>query len=470
MINVAYNEILVYSTDGKKQFPASNVLNYDIHPWHTVDLKTLKHFKEKYGIEYPYTLQLNDPKELREDLNKLNSQDFSFMVDSHRREIFNMCTVDEVYENGMYFVYPIILYSYDLFTNYDTMDFPDKVVESVLKKKCKICFYQPTEGFFGFRDEDLIWVYNLSKKYGFEKDGITVITANLKSPETKDELIKNNIIEDNFTIHPYSYFQHNLWFTNCMITNDTCVEKMRFKFNECLEFNKQQKKIHHFLSFNRITKTHRLVIFAELMCNELLKNKSITTLGASHLENKDQFYIMILNNISETYKHSKVKLLNFYNEYDATKHYTYDCDDLENNKADVLNMSAHKSSFVNIITESLIDTKSVFFSEKTFKPMSCAQPFIIVGNPHSLKKLKELGFMTFDKWWDESYDNETNFTSRLDKIVYVLEEIASWDLEKCYQITQEMEEVLINNFNVMVSNKEVVKLIQQLESKPIRLI
>jgi len=52
----------------------------------------------------------------------------------------------------------------------------------------------------------------------------------------------------------------------------------------------------------------------------------------------------------------------------------------------------------------------------------------------------------------------------------VLEEIASWDLEKCYQITQEMEEVLINNFNVMVSNKEVVKLIQQLESKPIRLI
>jgi len=245
---------------------------------------------------------------------------------------------------------------------------------------------------------------------------------------------------------------------------------MRFKFNECLEFNKQQKKIHHFLSFNRITKTHRLVIFAELMCNELLKNKSITTLGASHLENKDQFYIMILNNISETYKHSKVKLLNFYNEYDATKHYTYDCDDLENNKADVLNMSAHKSSFVNIITESLTDTKSVFFSEKTFKPMSCAQPFIIVGNPHSLKKLKELGFMTFDKWWDESYDNETNFTSRLDKIVYVLEEIASWDLEKCYQITQEMEEVLINNFNVMVSNKEVVKLIQQLESKPIRLI
>lgn len=470
MINVAYNEVLVYSTDGNKLFPSSNLLKYDIHPWHTVDLKTLEQIKKKHGIEYPYRLQSDDSKELREDLNRLNSQDFSFMVDSQRRENFNMCTVDEAYESGIYFVYPIILYSYDLFTKYETIDFPDKVVESVRNKKCKICFYQPTEGFFGYRDEDLIWVYNLSKKYGFDKDGIVVVTANLKSPETKIELIRNNTIEDNFTIHPYSYFQHNLWFTNCMITNDECVERMRFKFNECLEYNKEEKKLFHFLCFNRITKVHRLVMFAELMSNNLLKNKSITTLGASHLQNKDQFYIMVLNSIDDNYKHSKIKLLNFYNEYDSTKHFTYDCDDLENNKADVLNMYAHNNTFVNIITESLIDSKSVFFSEKTFKPMACAQPFIIVGNPHSLKKLKELGFMTFDKWWNESYDNELNLTARLDKIVDVLEEIASWDLEKCHQVTQEMEEVFINNFNVMVSNKEVVKLIQQLESKPIRLI
>ena len=46
MINVAYNEVLVYSTDGNKLFPSSNLLKYDIHPWHTVDLKTLEQIKK----------------------------------------------------------------------------------------------------------------------------------------------------------------------------------------------------------------------------------------------------------------------------------------------------------------------------------------------------------------------------------------------------------------------------------------
>lgn len=401
MINVAYNEILVYSTEGNKLFPSSNLLDYDIHPWHTVDRATLEKIKHKYGIEYPYRLQSEDSKELREDLNKLNSQDFSFMVDSHNRNSFNMCTVDEVYESGENFIYPLILYSYDLFVKYDTIDLPEKVVKSVLNKKCKICFFQPTEGFFGHRDNDIIWMYNLSKKYGFEKDGLIVITANLKAENTKKDFIYSKIIEDNFTIHSYSYFQHNLWFTNCMVMNDECVEKMKTKFEECLEHNKKEKKLFHFLSFNRVTKIHRLVIFAELMSNNLLKDKSIATLGASHLDVRDQFFIMILNELSDTYEHSKLKLLNFYKDYDSTKHYTYDVEDLENNKADVLNMYAHKNTFVNIITESLVDNKSIFFSEKTFKPMACAQPFIMVGNPNSLKKLRSMGFMTFNKWWDE---------------------------------------------------------------------
>jgi len=470
MINVAYNQILVYSTEGNKLLPCSNIIDYDVHPWHTVDLAEIENLKTKHGIDYPYTLHADDSKELREDLNRLNSQDFSFMIDSHNKTKFRMCTVDEVYESGEYFVYPIILYSYDLFVKYDTIDIPEKVVISVLNKKCKICFIQPTEGFFGHRITDIYWMYNFSKKYGFDKDGVIMITANLKAQNFKDRLLYNKEIQDNFTIFPFSYFQHNLWFTNCMVLNEECVEKMKVKFEECLEDNKKERKEYHFLCFNRVTKIHRLVMFAELMCNDLLKNKSITTLGASHLDIKNQFFIMILNELSNTYEHSKNKILNFYLDYDSTKHYTFDCDDLEKNKADVLNLSAHKNTFVNIITESLVDDKSIFFSEKTFKPMACAQPFIMVGNPHSLKKLRKLGFMTFNKWWDESYDNETNFTARMDKIVSVLEDIASWDMEKCHKITQEMEEVFVNNFNVMTSDKEVMKLIDLLKSKPIRLI
>ena len=77
------------------------------------------------------------------------------------------------------------------------------------------------------------------------------------------------------------------------------------------------------------------------------------------------------------------------------------------------------------------------------------------GNPHSLKTLKECGYKTFDKWWDESYDNETDFVKRMEMIIDVLIEISKWDLDKCFQITQEMESVLIHNFNKFISDKEI---------------
>jgi len=469
MINVAYNEILVYTTDGKKLFPNSNIIKYNVHPWHTVDLNTIQSIKKKYNIEYPYTLQPNDSKELISELNRFKSQDFIELLDNNKNH-FRMCTLDEVYDSGENFIYPIILYNNDLFLKYTTIDLPEKLIKSVLNKKAKICFYQPTEGFYAQNNNDIVWMYNLSKKYGFDKNNIIVIVSNMMANNYKNQLISNGLIIDNFTIFPYNYFQHNLWFSTCKILNDGCVENMREKFNECLISNKESKKLNHFLCFNRVTKLHRVAIFGELMSNDALKDKSISTLGGSQNGNEKHFFTMILQGLADSYEHSKVRLLKYYRDYDSTKHHIYDCDDLENNKANNLNTTAHKNTFVNIITESLIDNRSVFYSEKTFKPMACAQPFILFGNPYSLKKLKEYGFKTFDKWWDESYDDETDFAIRLAKIVNVLKEIASWDMEKCYSITQEMEEVLVNNFNVMTSDKEVMKLIDLLKSKPIRLI
>ena len=168
------------------------------------------------------------------------------------------------------------------------------------------------------------------------------------------------------------------------------------------------------------------------------------------------------NYIDGNYKHSKEKLIEFYRRYDSTISSIYDEPDLENNKATNLNLEAHTTSFVNIVTESLINNPSIFFSEKTFKPMFCAQPFILIGNPNSLTKLKEYGFQTFDKWWDESYDTESDFTNRLGKIIDIMEEISTWDKEKMYKITKEMESVFVNNFNVMVNTDEIYQTYKKL--------
>jgi hypothetical protein len=168
----------------------------------------------------------------------------------------------------------------------------------------------------------------------------------------------------------------------------------------------------------------------------------------------------------------KPKLLEFVNGYDFNNEYVFDEKELKDNKANVFNLEAHRSTFVNVITESLINENHViFFSEKTFKPMISAQPFIIIGNPHSIEKLKEYGFKTFDRWWDESYDLERSLSKRLEKIINVMEEISTWDYEKCYQVTQEMEDTLKYNFDVLLdlkNTKDLMSFLGEVNSPTIK--
>src|SRR6056300_1026423 len=104
-----------------------------------------------------------------------------------------------------------------------------------------------------------------------------------------------------------------------------------------------------------------------------------------------------------------------------------------------------KDSFCNIVTESRTDSKLIHITEKTDKCFSTGQPFVLVSGPHYLKKLHELGFKTFDKWWDESYDGEEDFEKRISKIKEVIKHIGSWNLKKCESVYEEMLETLIFN-------------------------
>jgi hypothetical protein len=148
------------------------------------------------------------------------------------------------------------------------------------------------------------------------------------------------------------------------------------------------------------------------------------------------------------------------------KNYYYDIPNWESRKFGAgasLNIQAHLDCFLNIITETLFDNDSIFLSEKTYKPIYLCQPFIIFGNPHSLKKLKELGYKTFDKWWDESYDEELDINNRFKKIICILEEISEWDMNECFEIKKEMQEILIHNYKNMFETDEIQHLFEVLK-------
>jgi hypothetical protein len=461
-INVAYSEILVYNTDGSILYPNSNIANYDVYPWWSAKFDELDNQKNEYGVTFPYTLEKNDSLN-HKFMSKFGFNVFESLLNNNLKNIFKAHKLDDIYNKGETFLYPIILLNNNLFNKYEPIDIDKRVIQSVKAGRAKICFIQAMEGFLFTSDVEFVWLNNLVIKYDLDKDSLIVITSNLKALDNYNELLNLNIIEDTFTIIPHSYFQHNLWFHQFKNHNQPDLESLHSIFNDCLEKNKTLDKEKHFLCFNRVPKPHRLCLFGEIKTNKKLYNKFIITIGSDTTSYTNyNFYDPVNYCINNSYKHDKNKILKFYKDYDSTKHHSYDEFDLENNKASNINIPAHKKTFVNIVTESLTDSQSIFFSEKTFKPIYCAQPFILFGNPHSLRKLKEMGFQTFDKWWDESYDDEFHFTRRLEKIVDVMEEISEWSLEKCKEVTLEMESVLINNFEVMISDENLDRLYDKL--------
>ncbi len=457
-INVGYDDALVYNRDGSLLYPLPNFVKYEPYAKYHFDYKNINNLEKLLNVKFPL---VND-SEINSHLLRLRSQSLAHILDN-TFDTFTSKTLDELIVSEEYFIYPIIIHACDFCKKNQNTKFilSDKLISCLKNKQCKIVFLQIFEGMLGMDDMDFLILSNFANQYNLNKNQISLVTANLKTKERCNELISNGTLTSEFEIFEYSYFQHNLWFhhNGQHLLNQNIQNIAKLKFYEFKEYNKNNIKQYHFLCFNRIAKPHRLMIFGELMSNEKFKDKFITSLAGSQiLNNKELYYKQINFHLNEDYKYSKNKILNFYKTYDSATHYVYDEPDLENNKANILNYNAHKNSFINIVTESMWHPTSIFFSEKIYKPMYSCQPFILFGNPYSLKKLKEMGFKTFDKWWDESYDDEVDLTKRFEKIVMIMEEISTWDMIKCFEITQEMVETLEHNFNIMLDKKDVLNL------------
>ena len=365
---------------------------------------------------------------------------------------FNVNTLQYFYNSTDNFIYPILVYTNELFHIHTTIDFNDKLIECVKQKRAKIVFFYVTEGDWGTHQFHFDWLDNLVSKYNLHKEDLLFITANLKANE--------NYTGNKFTIIPYNFFLVNLDFIPLDKSNKNHVKSYESNYLKYTNDNRSNKKNKHILCFNGIARLNRLLIFAQLNIVNTFNEKYITSLKKAESENPFDFYEQVLD------KTSNQTIIDFYKNYDSSKSFVYDKSIWGNiiYWGATLNETAHMNTFINIVTETLWNTESIFFTEKTYKPIYMCQPFIIFGNPYSLKKLKEYGFKTFDKWWDESYDDETDLDTRLEKITKVLEEIVSWDFDKCQQVTIEMEEILIHNFKKVLGIDELINLYTTLQT------
>lgn len=99
----------------------------------------------------------------------------------------------------------------------------------------------------------------------------------------------------------------------------------------------------------------------------------------------------------------------------------------------------------NVVTETVYYDEKLHLTEKIFKPIVTKRPFILVAAAGNLAYLKSYGFKTFDRWIDESYDNETDHDMRIQKISDQLERLCNMPWDELMTMYDEMQEVLEYN-------------------------
>lgn len=114
----------------------------------------------------------------------------------------------------------------------------------------------------------------------------------------------------------------------------------------------------------------------------------------------------------------------------------------------------YQDTFLSIQLETYAIEKYPYFTEKTFRIISNRHPFIIHGAKNSLEFLKDMGFKTFNNWWDESYDSLSDHY-RLEAIFYLALEIANWPLDKINKIYSDMISTLEYNSYHFLNNLQV---------------
>lgn len=100
--------------------------------------------------------------------------------------------------------------------------------------------------------------------------------------------------------------------------------------------------------------------------------------------------------------------------------------------------------FLELVCETYFSGFSFFPTEKTFRPIQRLTPFIIFGPKGFLSNLKRCGFQTFDRWWDESYD-DCQSQDRITKIQSVLSTLFAYSQSDLQIMYQEMMPVLLHN-------------------------
>jgi len=219
-----------------------------------------------------------------------------------------------------------------------------------------------------------------------------------------------------------------------------------------------------FMSLNRRPYQHRILLLTLLQRHNLLEHGAISM--PKHFTEREIAWAPEDFDIPLLWSKTKDGFVGYIDhlEADFTAMYNKlpliaDTSDFSTNYALNLNDSFYSNFPINLVTETLFFTSGVFASEKIWKPMLMGQIFIVMSSPLYLKKLRSLGFKTFDPYISEEYDLIEDHLERANEIVKVMVRLTSLSEAEFEQLLANVEPILEHNRQLLMDRNQVEELV-----------
>ncbi len=334
------------------------------------------------------------------------------------------------------------------------------VLKSAAKRKCIIHIDQGWEGFplletkvlksVGVPRDYYDVLYTSLEKYKIPPSQLLITTSNLKEKEIHDKYYGNK--KDKINIIPSISFCGLLKYQNGADA---------ISFEEQIEYKSTAKDMKSFSCLNRVTRQHRMALGVMLNYYNLLDPKICDFSHSKFLGGHPK-----QSTVPITHRHAipggwdphpsftRENANNFILKLPLV----LDQEDFNKNHVWTMFKDTYLRTWFSLTSETAFSEEHetcLFMSEKIFKPMLCHQPFVVASHPNSLAQLKQLGFKTFDKWWDEHYDTIVTPTARMEAICKLTQELTNKSDSEWLEMYKDMQEVLEHNFNHMTAMRGI---------------
>ena len=101
---------------------------------------------------------------------------------------------------------------------------------------------------------------------------------------------------------------------------------------------------------------------------------------------------------------------------------------------------------VYAVTETVAAGRKNHLTEKTFKPIAQAMPFVLSSTQGSLKYLQRYGFRTFNNVWDESYDDIVDDQERITAVAKILTGLDNMSARELQQVYRHCQPAIEHNY------------------------